>query len=150
MQNVSFVAQVVDWIPELLYDILRAAYHHRGFSFIRIVQRCPEFLPRLLDPWVRDPQTVLLLHHERALHISPEIGEIYTNQLEHDPADIHRAREIASESDVIPVGILYHNPAVPCYEDLRWKGELHSPEMVQRGLEGEMDKFTIWPDEGQA
>jgi 2-oxoglutarate ferredoxin oxidoreductase subunit beta len=39
VQNVSFVAQAVDWIPELLYDIVSAAYKHRGFSFIRIVQR---------------------------------------------------------------------------------------------------------------
>jgi len=45
--NVSFVAQAVDWIPELLYDIISKAYHHRGFSFVRIIQRCPEFLPKM-------------------------------------------------------------------------------------------------------
>ena len=39
VQNVSFVAQAVDWIPEVLYDIIRAAYHHRGMSFVRIMQR---------------------------------------------------------------------------------------------------------------
>src|SRR5512141_416078 len=38
VQNVSFVAQTVDWIPEVLYDIVRAAYHHKGLSFVRIVQ----------------------------------------------------------------------------------------------------------------
>ena len=37
VQNVSFVAQAVDWIPELLYDVVRAAYHHKGLSFVRIV-----------------------------------------------------------------------------------------------------------------
>jgi len=50
VQNVSFVAQVVDWIPEILYDVVKAAFHHKGFSFIRILQRCPEWLPTLYDP----------------------------------------------------------------------------------------------------
>ncbi len=45
--NASFVAQAVDWIPEILYDILVRAYHHKGFSFVRVLQRCPEFLPDL-------------------------------------------------------------------------------------------------------
>ena len=56
VQNVSFVAQAVDWIPELLYDILSAAYRHKGFSFVRILQRCPEWLPKLYEPSMHDPQ----------------------------------------------------------------------------------------------
>ena len=55
VQNVSFVAQAVDWIPEVLYDIVKAAYHHKGLSFVRILQRCPEWLPKLFDPWMHDP-----------------------------------------------------------------------------------------------
>ena len=47
VQNVSFVAQAVDWIPELLFDIVKAAYHHKGLSFVRIVQRCTEWLPKM-------------------------------------------------------------------------------------------------------
>ncbi|MBK7474084.1 MAG: hypothetical protein IPI73_28920 [Betaproteobacteria bacterium] len=50
VQNVSFVAQAVDWIPEVLFDIVKAAYHHKGLSFVRIVQRCPEWLPKC---WTR-------------------------------------------------------------------------------------------------
>ena len=71
VQNVSFVAQAVDWIPEVLYDILSAAYHHKGFSFVRILQRCPEWLPKMFDPFLQDPQKILLLGHERGLKISP-------------------------------------------------------------------------------
>jgi len=55
VQNVSFVAQAVDWIPELVYEVLSAAFHHKGFSFVRVIQRCPEFLPKMLDPWLHDP-----------------------------------------------------------------------------------------------
>lgn len=143
VQNASFVAQAADWIPEILYDIVRAAYHHDGFSFIRIVQRCPEWLPKHLDPWLHDPQKVLLLHHEKGLPLNPALAQIYKNQLEHDPSNIHRAREIASTNDPIPVGILFHDPNVPRYEDIRLGGELRTPEMIQRGLESAFDKFTI-------
>ncbi|MDP3773379.1 MAG: thiamine pyrophosphate-dependent enzyme [Gemmatimonadales bacterium] len=145
VQNVSFVAQAADWIPELLYDILLAAYRHRGFSFIRIVQRCPEYLPHLLDPWVRDPQKVLLLHHARGLKISRPLASIYPRQLEHDPLDIHRAHQIAWETDPLPVGILYHNPDVPCYEDTRRSPDLRTVDLIRSGLEAELDQFTIWP-----
>ena len=65
VQNVSFVAQTVDWIPEVMYDIVKAAFHHKGLSFVRIVQRCPEWLPKLFEPWLHDPQKILLLHHEQ-------------------------------------------------------------------------------------
>jgi 2-oxoglutarate ferredoxin oxidoreductase subunit beta len=147
VQNVSFVAQAVDWIPEVLYDILSAAYRHKGFSFVRIIQRCPEWLPKLFDPWLHDPQKVMLLGHERGLQISPNVAKVYKNQERHDPADINRAREIASILDPIPVGILYRNPDVPCYEDLRDAGQMRSTTMIKKGLEAEFDKFTVWPQE---
>jgi len=145
VQNVSFVAQAVDWIPEMLYDIVKAAYHHRGFSFVRIVQRCPEWLPKLWDPWLHDPSRILLLTHENGLRASDSLAKVYRNQREHDPADLNRAREIAADRDNIPVGILYRNPEVPCYEDLRASTRLRTPEYVRAGLEAEFDKFTIWP-----
>ncbi len=144
--NVSFVAQVVDWIPELLYDVIAAAYRHKGLSFVRVIQRCPEFMPGMFDPWMQDPQRTLLLSHERGLTIGAGLAKVYRNQRQHDPSDLAAAREIASVEDPIPVGILYHDPAVPRYEELRRAGELRTPERVRRGLEAELDRFTIWPD----
>ena len=141
--NVSFVAQAVDWIPETLFDIVKAAYHHKGFSFVRIIQRCPEWLPKSLDPWLQDPARVQLLHHEKGLQLSQGISRVYKNQLEHDPLDIHRAREIASNQDTIPVGILYQNPAVPCYEETRHSGALRTVEAIKRNFEAELDKFSV-------
>jgi 2-oxoglutarate ferredoxin oxidoreductase subunit beta len=145
VQNASFVAQAVDWIPELLYDIVSAAYRHRGFSFVRIVQRCPEWLPRLFEPWLHDPDRVCLLHHEDGVQPSPTLARLHRNQEYHDPSDIDRAREIASCIDPIPVGILYRNPSVPCYEDLRETDHLRTTERIKTGLESEFDKFTVWP-----
>jgi 2-oxoglutarate ferredoxin oxidoreductase subunit beta len=147
IQNVSFVAQCVDWIPELLYDVLQMAYHHRGFSFVRIIQRCTEFLPTMFDPWLRDPQRTVMLTHEDGLQLSPSLAKTYRNQIAHDPANIDRAREIASCTDPIPVGILYRNPSVPCYDDLRQVGKARTPEFIRAGFEKELDKFTVWPEE---
>lgn len=146
VQNASFVAQAVDWIPELLYQIIAAAYRHHGLSFVRIIQRCPEFLPGMFDPWLQDPQRTLLLSHERGIMPSSALTKVYKNQREHDPADLDRAREIASVEDPIPVGILYRNPDIACYEDVRGAGQLHTAERVSRGFEAELDRFTIWPD----
>lgn len=145
VQNVSFVAQAVDWIPELLYDIVKAAYHHKGLSFVRIMQRCPEWLPDMFDPFIKDPRRTQLLTHERGLTLSPGLARVYGNTLAHDPLDLDAARRIASGNDPIPVGILYHNPAVPCYEDLRRSTKLRTPAYIRQGFEAELDKFTIWP-----
>ena len=147
VQNVSFVAQAVDWIPEMLYDIVSAAFHHKGMSFVRIIQRCPEWLPKLLEPVLHDPMKVRLLHHEQGLTLSPSLTKVYKNIEHHDPSNMDRAREIASSMDPIPVGILYRNPEVPCYEDLRSIPDVRTPAMVKAGLEAEFDKFTVWPQD---
>jgi 2-oxoglutarate ferredoxin oxidoreductase subunit beta len=149
VQNVSFVAQAADWIPEVLFDIVKAAYHHKGLSFVRIVQRCPEWLPKSLDPWLHDPNKVQLLNHEHGLQLSAGLSRVYKNQLQHDPSNIDRAREIASSTDIIPVGILYRNPAVPCYENLRQSDKLRTPELTRVGLNAEFDKYTVWPQEAK-
>jgi 2-oxoglutarate ferredoxin oxidoreductase subunit beta len=146
VQNVSFVAQAVDWIPEILYDIVAAAFDHKGFSFVRVIQRCPEFMPKVFDPWMNDTQRTLILTHDRGIRPSPAIAKLYRNQREHDPSDLNRAREIASDIDPIPVGILYREPAVPCYEDIRRPAVRRTPEIVRAGLEAEFDKVTVWPE----
>ena len=141
--NVSFVAQAVDWIPESLYQIVKAADHHKGLSFVRIIQRCPEWLPALHEQDMQNPENIPLLHHENSLSVSSTLAKVYRNQLQHDPLDIHRAREIASSTDKIPVGILYQNRDVPCYEDTRQTGVMHTAESVRKGLEYEFDKYSV-------
>jgi 2-oxoglutarate ferredoxin oxidoreductase subunit beta len=105
-------------------------------------------MPGEFEAWLNDTQRTLLLTHEDGIQPSAAISRLYRNQLRHDPSDIDRAREIASSPDPVPVGILYRNPAVPCYEEIRNAGRQRTPEMVRVGLEAEFDKFTVWP-EGQ-
>ncbi len=144
--NVSFVAQAVDWIPDLLYEILSKAYHHRGLSFIRILQRCPEFMDHRFDDWVRDPSKMRILTHADGLRLKPEVSRIYKNQETHDPLDMGRALAIAALQDEIPVGVLYCDPSVPCYDDLRAGERPNTPALVQTVLNEEFDKVCIWPD----
>jgi 2-oxoglutarate ferredoxin oxidoreductase subunit beta len=143
VSNVSFIAQAVDWIPETLFDIVKAAYHHTGFSFVRIIQRCPEWLPKALDPWLQDPARVQLVHHADGIQIGQSLARVYKNQVEHDPLDIHRAREIASNTEIIPVGILYRNPGVPCYEETRHSGALRTVDAIKENFEAELDKYSV-------
>jgi 2-oxoglutarate ferredoxin oxidoreductase subunit beta len=79
--------------------------------------------------------------------LSPSLSKVYRHQEAHDPGDVHRAREIASLTEQIPVGILYRNTEAPCYEDVRMVDRMHTPDVVRRPPEKEFDKFTIWPDE---
>ena len=147
VQNASFVAQAADWMPEVTHDIIQQGFHHKGFSFIRIVQRCPEYLGTRYDPWVQDPKRMLLLAHEDGIQVSPALSRIYTTQEQHDPADIGRAREIAAVHDPLPVGVLYRNEDIPCYEDLQTPDVMATPDEAMRFLESEFDKFTIDPVE---
>jgi 2-oxoglutarate ferredoxin oxidoreductase subunit beta len=143
--NASFVAQVVEWLPDLLYNVIRAAYHHKGFAFIRILQRCPHFTPDVFTSLLSDPNNVMLLKHDNGMSVPEAIGKIYKNQVEHDPSDIHRAREIAERDDVVPVGVLYHNPNMERYEDLQRPKRVPTWEQKRDVLESAFDRFGIMP-----
>jgi 2-oxoglutarate ferredoxin oxidoreductase subunit beta len=145
MSNLSFVAQAPDWIPELLFQIIHEGFKHRGFSFIRILQRCPAFQDNRWEPCIQNPDSLLMLTHEDGVQLSPSLARVYKQSVTHDPSDLVSAREIVGTSEQTPVGILYRNPDVPCYEDLRKPDQLYTPELIKQGLDEQLDKFTIWP-----
>lgn len=143
VQNVSFVAQTVEWIPDLLHDIIHEAYRHHGFSFIRILQRCPHYTPLLFDPLMRDPNKLLILNHENGVQASEAVSKIYKQQTTHDPSDIHEAKRYADLQDQVAIGILYRNEDVPCYDEIRKPKHRTSAALVKNALEKEFDKFGI-------
>ena len=149
VQNVSFVAQAVDWIPEVLYDIIRAAYHHKGLSFVRILQRCPEWLPKMLDPWVHDPLKINLLHHENGLALSPGLVQGLqqpggARPVGHRP----RARDRVACSIRSRSASCTTTRKCPATRTCATPGSCARPRFVKAGLEAELDKFTVWPAEG--
>lgn len=143
--NASFVAQVVEWIPELLYDVIKKAFHHKGFSFVRILQRCPHFMPTLWDSLLSDPANLLMLTHDDGMQISEAAGRLYKTQQTHDPLDLHAAREIAERTDVVPIGILYRNESIPTYDELRRPTRTHTVADRKALLERAFDRFGILP-----
>lgn len=141
--NVSFVANVVEWIPELLYQTLRLAFHHHGFAFVRIVQRCPHYMPKAFDPLITTPDNLLILTHPQGLQVSEPLARTYKRREEHDPSDLHRARALAAQHDPVPIGVLYQNEDVDCYDELRRPARVVTMEMRREALEREFDKFAV-------
>ncbi len=139
--NASFVAQAAEWIPAHLYATLKAAYHHRGFAFVRILQRCPVYTASIYDEAVRTPDVIELLIHENGVHL-PELDEIYKHHLVHDPRDLHTARRLAETSDRIRLGVFYRNEALPRYEDIR-QLPAHTAEERVKLLDEELDRYAV-------
>jgi 2-oxoglutarate ferredoxin oxidoreductase subunit beta len=141
--NVSFVAQAVDWNPAHLYATLLAAYKHEGFSFVRILQRCPTYTHHLYDDFARDPSRLLLLEHDDGVAVDPALARVFKNRTVHDPSDMAEARRLAEEHDPLPIGLFYRDPTRPRYEQHSTLGMDMSAEERRSGLEHELDRFQI-------
>ena len=143
--NASFVAQAAEWMPEVLYQIIQAAFRHKGLSFVRVLQRCPHFVNDNFKEVISDPTRVVLLTHENGIELSDTMSRIYKNQERHDPSNLNRAREITETTNPLPVGILYRNEEVPCYEDIRRPKRRVSPESIEALLNKTFDSVGILP-----
>ena len=143
--NVSFVAQAVEWVPDLLYQVIRAAYQHKGFAFVRILQRCPHFMPTLFDSLLANPDDIMVLDSDDGVKLSEATAKVYKTREPHDTADLNLAREVAGAEGKVPVGILYRNESVPCYDELRKPARLHTPEQARAVLDRAFDRFGIFP-----
>ncbi len=139
--NASFVAQTADWIPAHMYATLQAAYHHHGFSFVRILQRCPAFSDSLFHEAVRNPDLNQLIVHPDGINV-PELDQIYKNQERHDPRDLDRARSLAEASDVIRLGLFYQNETLPCYDEIRALAPITATERLSR-LDEELERYAV-------
>ena len=147
--NVSFVAQTAEWVPAHLFATLRAARRHRGFSFVRVLQRCPHFTPDLFSDLVRDPSRVELLVHRDGID-APGLERVFEHRRPHDPADLDEARRLAAEegSDptpghaVVRLGLFFRDESRPRYDDLLRPGGLTAAERT-RALEEELDRHAV-------
>ncbi len=139
--NASFVAQTAEWVPAHLYATLRAAYQHKGTSFVRILQRCPVFTPEIFASAVRDPSQIALLVHDDGV-IVPEIEKIYKTQIHHDPRDLAAARHYAESDDRIHLGVFFRDPSRPRYEETR-RTTPRTPTERNTRLEEEFDKYAV-------
>ena len=139
--NASFVAQTAEWLPSHLFATLRAAYRHQGFSFVRILQRCPVYTPDIFQRAVRDPDLIELLVHEDGVLV-PELAKTYHNQLRHDPRDLAAARRLAEPGERLRLGVFFRDETRPRYEDLRRLPKLTSEEKLAR-LNQELETYAV-------
>lgn len=140
--NASFVAQTAEWIPAHLFATLQAAYKHRGFAFVRVLQRCPVFTEDIYLDAVRNPEMIEMLDHPDGVELPESIRQIYPNQLRHDPRNLAAAREIAADSSLLRLGVLFRDESNPRYNETRHL-PLHTAEDKIRLLNEELDKYAV-------
>ncbi|MGM0670384.1 MAG: thiamine pyrophosphate-dependent enzyme, partial [Gemmatimonadota bacterium] len=116
--NASFVAQTAEWVPAHLFATLKRAYHHKGFSFVRILQRCPAYLPKLFEEAITNPDRIEMLVHPDGVEV-PELAEVYKDRVFHDPTDIDAARRYAEDQSKVRLGVFFRDESRPRYEDIR-------------------------------
>jgi 2-oxoglutarate/2-oxoacid ferredoxin oxidoreductase subunit beta len=141
LTNASFVAQTAEWMPAHLYATVRAAYRHRGFAFVRVLQRCPVYTPDIYQAAVKKPDLTELLVHDDGV-VVPELDKIYTRQLRHDPSDLDAARRLAEPTDTIRLGVFYRNESNPVYEELLQTRRRSTDEKIQL-LNEELDRYAV-------
>ena len=139
--NVSFVAQTADWVPAHLFATLKAAHQHRGFSFVRILQRCPKFTAPLFAEQARTPDLHELLVHPDGVTVT-DLDKIYKRRLEHDPADLDRARSLAEDSERIRLGVFFRDESRPRYDDIRRLPTFTAAQNIAR-LNAELDRHAV-------
>jgi 2-oxoglutarate ferredoxin oxidoreductase subunit beta len=139
--NASFVAQTAEWVPAHLFATLKAAYAHRGFSFVRILQRCPHFTADMYDEAVKQPELVEVLDHPEGIRVEG-LDKIYPTQVRHDPSNINGARELAQDINKVRIGLFFRDASYPRYEET-----LSLPKHTAREkmdlLNEEFDRYAV-------
>jgi 2-oxoglutarate ferredoxin oxidoreductase subunit beta len=141
--NVSFLAQTTDWNAAHLYATIKKAAEHPGLAFVRIVQRCPAFMKDLYGDLATDPSNMVYLKHDNGINLKPRAVKSFEHIIEHDPADINKAREYADIQDKIPMGLFYQNTDRPRYDEYGAYNLGMSIEEKKQGMEELLNKYTI-------
>jgi len=141
VSNASFVAQTADWVPAHLYATLQAAYAHNGFSFIRILQRCPKFTSDVFDDAIKNPDLVELLVHADGVD-APGLEKLFKARREHNPKDLDEARALAQRSDLLRLGLFFKDDSFPVYDEIRAVSPVAAEEKVKK-LDKEFDRYAV-------
>lgn len=141
--NTSFVAQTVDWSPPHVYQTIRAAYEHRGTSFVRVLQRCPHFSAHVFGEAVRDPSHILVMEHESGIPLDPAVLKRFPNRQVHDPSNLEQARAMAAREDVYPIGLFYRNPKAARYDEFTSQGLAITQAEKLAAIEAALQRFAI-------
>ena len=138
------MAQTVDWNPPHVYETdARQAHNHPGLAFVRVLQRCPHYLPGAFDGVQENPTGVLLLTHSDGIPVEKPLLKMFTNNVEHDPSDLKGARDYAGREDVIPIGLFYRDRDAERYDEATVEGLGMSDAEKVEHVRKELDRFLI-------
>ena len=140
--NVSFLAQTASWLPVHMEDTLRKAWHHRGMAFVRILARCPVFMPNAFGA---DGSIFPAIFPENPEGVPVNKGVLRTAPTEaHDHGDLHAAQRMAMREDGAPMGLLYWNPELPSYEEVRRsRTKEKDPAALISAINAQLDKYSV-------
>ena len=110
----SFVASTADWMPDHLTNTLKAAFEHKGFSFVHVSQRCPHFDPDNFDH--KTSTWFSFLSHEKGIPVDKRLAD-KTEVIQHDPSKLDDAFKYAN-SERVYFGLFYINPHKPRYDEI--------------------------------
>ena len=137
------LAQIVDWNAPLRHEVIKKAHEHKGTSFVRIIQRCPVYVEAIGKALQDEPARMQLLTHEKGVQADDAVKRLFPNQAEHDPSDLVAALALAQHDAVLPLGIPYHNPDAPRYDQMSSVGLDMSVDERLAGLNKALDQFAI-------
>jgi 2-oxoglutarate ferredoxin oxidoreductase subunit beta len=84
-----------------------------------------------------------LLTHEKGVQVDDSVKKLFPNHAEHDPSDLGAARALAENADILPLGILYHNPDAPQYDMMSSVGMDMSIDDRLAGMNQALDHFAL-------
>ncbi|OGQ93896.1 MAG: hypothetical protein A2284_15570 [Deltaproteobacteria bacterium RIFOXYA12_FULL_61_11] len=140
--NISFLAQTATWLPSHMEQTIYRAWHHKGTGFVRILQYCPAYTGSLYGKGGKD-YPLYFLQNPEGIAIDPAFSRMGETVV-HDHRDIHAAQRVALSDKPAPIGLIYHDPSVPTYDEIRRQraDKIDRPTYLKR-LEKLLDKYTI-------
>lgn len=142
--NISFIAQTASWLPGHMQATFDRAWKHKGLAFVRVLQRCPVFMPNNFEggspdfpaKFLQNPEGILV--DKGILRDAPVV--------DHDPRNIHAAQAVAAaaHSDREPLGLIYYNPDIATYNDVRY-GYVAPVDRKQKAqlLNRYLDRYSV-------
>jgi hypothetical protein len=86
---------------------------------------------------------VVFLEHEDGIPIHPSLLARGPAQA-HNHRDINEAQRAAVSVDPAPMGLVYRNPDVPAYEEIRWsRQDRPDHETFVQRLDTAMERYTV-------
>ncbi|MFH2204544.1 MAG: thiamine pyrophosphate-dependent enzyme [Elusimicrobiota bacterium] len=140
--NVSFLAQTATWFPTHLEATIQKAWKHKGLSFVRVLQRCPAYMPAAFgNGGLQYPAA--FLKNDNGIPFDADDAAAAKVQ-EHDQHDLNMALRVAAVTDPAPMGLIYWNPDLPTYNETRLsRVRKHDRKTLLARLDGELDKYAV-------